>query len=64
MTNLKHFFEEAIPEYNQEQVYVSDMKKIIHWYNQLHDIGLLEFPDEPEEKADGEIDEPEEATKE
>ncbi len=53
---IKTFFAEAIPDYNQEQVYVSDMKKIIHWYNQLHDIGLLDFPDEPEEKVEGDPD--------
>ena len=60
---LKDFFEEAIPDYNKEQVYVSDMKKIIHWYNQLQELGLLEFSDEAEENDEGENDKPDEVAK-
>ena len=29
------YFEEIVPEYDKERVYVSDMKKIIQWYNLL-----------------------------
>ncbi len=48
---LKSFFQEVLPEYDRDRVYVSDMKKIINWYNLLlkHDIIR---PDE-EEKGDG-----------
>jgi len=52
---LKSFFEEAIPDYDKENVYVSDIKKVINWYNTMHKENLLEFTEEEEkteEKAD------------
>jgi hypothetical protein len=42
---LKAFMEEILPEYDKERVYVSDMKKLVHWYNMLHRLDLLK-PDE------------------
>ena len=45
---LKEFFEKAVPEYDQERVYNSDIKKVINWYNQLHGHNLLEFTEEEE----------------
>jgi hypothetical protein len=38
---IKKYFEEVLPEYDRERVYVSDMKKIIHWYNLLVKYDLL-----------------------
>lgn len=32
---LKSFFEEILPDYDNERVYVSNIKKIIQWYNLL-----------------------------
>jgi hypothetical protein len=40
---LKTFFEEAVPSYDKENVYVSDIKKVIHWYNLLLEQNLLDF---------------------
>ena len=56
---LKAFFEEAIPEYDKERVYNSDIKKVVHWYNQLHKYEMLDFTEEEkeedeEEKKEGE----------
>ncbi|NLH51771.1 MAG: DUF5606 domain-containing protein [Bacteroidales bacterium] len=45
---LKKFFAEAVPDYDTERVYVSDIKKIINWYNHLHEKGLLHLLDEAE----------------
>ncbi len=45
---LKKYFAEAVPEYDKDRVYVSDIKKIIKWYNILTDANLLEFKDEEE----------------
>ena len=39
----------AITEYDADRVYVSDMRKMIQWYNLLLDKNLLNF-DEPEEE--------------
>ena len=49
---FKAFFEELLPEYDKDRVYVSDMKKIIQWYLLLNEKDLLNEPDEekPEEK--------------
>lgn len=43
---LKNFFLETIPNYDQERVYVSDIKKTLAWYNLLVEKGMLEFKDE------------------
>jgi hypothetical protein len=48
---LKKYFEEIIPDYSKEKVYVSDMKKIILWYNLLHKKGML-VKEEPEKQDD------------
>lgn len=48
---LKSYFEEAVPEYDKNRVYVSDMKKVILWYNLLQKLGLL-VKDEPETEKD------------
>jgi len=50
---FKAFFEELLPEYDKDRVYVSDMKKIIQWYLLLNEKDLLNEPDEekPEEKV-------------
>jgi len=48
---IKAFFEEALPEYDKDRVYVSDMKKIIQWYQLLSDKDLITESEEenPEE---------------
>jgi hypothetical protein len=55
---LKSFFEKAVPDYNKESVYASDIKKVITWYNLLHEHKLLDFTEEEkgddEKKAEGE----------
>ncbi len=48
---LKSYFSEVLPEYDDERVYVSDIKKVITWYNQLHQLGLLEVKEQEEEEA-------------
>lgn len=39
--DLKAYFEQVLPSYNREQVYVSDIKKIIKWFNYLSERDLL-----------------------
>jgi len=53
---LKAFFEELVPEYDQERVYVSDIKKVFQWYNQLHSHNMLEVveKEDADEKEDSE----------
>ncbi|MBI5220057.1 MAG: DUF5606 domain-containing protein [Bacteroidia bacterium] len=47
---LKKFFVEILPDYDRKKVYVSDMKKVINWYNILQKHDLITFEEEPEKK--------------
>lgn len=49
---LKEFFDDALPDYDKERVYVSDIKKVIQWYNILHEMDLLDFTEEEEDKKE------------
>ena len=51
---LKTVFEEAVPEYDKERVYVSDIKKIIQWYNLLAEKKMLDFKEEEEKTEESE----------
>ena len=44
-----------MPDYDDERVYVSDIKKVLSWYNLLHQLGLLEVK-EVEEKPDEDVE--------
>ena len=37
---LSSFFAEILPEYDQERVYTSNIKKIVQWYNALIGVGF------------------------
>ncbi len=40
-SKLVAYFLEVLPDYDQERVYPSDIKKIINWYNMLQAKGLV-----------------------
>lgn len=40
-TTLRQFFRNVAPSHDDEQVYISDIKKIITWYNILKDMPLF-----------------------
>ena len=44
---LKVWFEDILPDYSRDKVYASDIKKVAHWYNILHNLNLL-VKEEPE----------------
>ena len=46
--DLKKYFKTAFAEYDEERVYVSDIKKVLNWYNSLQKDGLLEKKEESE----------------
>jgi len=62
---IKKLFEEILPDYDKEQVYVSDMKKVFTWYNFLLEKGLLDFTEEEEisEETENEEEEKNQETK-
>jgi hypothetical protein len=43
---LKKYFAEVLPEYDRDRVYVSDIKKVIMWYNLLQDKDIFKFGEE------------------
>ena len=45
---LKALFLKAIPNYDGDRFYVSHMKKVVDWYNELKNFASLDFAD-PEE---------------
>ena len=49
---LREKFAFVMPDYDEEAVYPSDMKKVFAWYQMLNDKGLLDFTVEPETKEE------------
>ena len=47
---LKKFFREILPDFDEDQVYNSDIKKVVTWYNLLKD--TLDEPDEDDDHSD------------
>jgi hypothetical protein len=47
---LEEFFFEILPDYDEDRVYPSDIKKVVQWYNMLVKNGLTDFS-EPEKVA-------------
>ena len=43
---LKAYFAEVLPNYDRERVYVSHIKKVLTWYNQLQRCNMLDVLDE------------------
>ena len=45
------YFETVLPDYDKDRVYVSDIKKILAWYNLLVEKKKMEFKEELEEES-------------
>ena len=45
---LREKFASIMPDYDEDAVYHSDMRKVFAWYQMLNDKGLLDFTEEPE----------------
>jgi len=46
---LEEYFFEVLPDYDEDRVYVSDIKKIVQWYNLLLKNGISDFSETKEE---------------
>jgi hypothetical protein len=51
---LKSLFVELVPDYDEDRVYLSDIKKVFQWYNQLFAKDLLEVIEKEEEESSDE----------
>lgn len=49
--NLKKYFVTILPNFDQDRVYSSDIRKIMTWYNILVTVGQTDFLTETEEEA-------------
>jgi hypothetical protein len=47
---LTNYFREIIPEYDEERVYFSDIKKVIQWYNVMQSADLIKIEKEIKKK--------------
>jgi hypothetical protein len=48
---LENYLLEILPNYDQERVYISDIKKLFQWYNLLHKAGELNKAEDVKEAA-------------
>ena len=46
---LKAYFAEVLPNYDRDRVYVSHIKKVLAWYNQLQRCNMLDVLDEKDD---------------
>lgn len=49
---------EILPNYDQDRVYPSDVKKIFQWYNLLHNAGLMTVEEDAKEEVTSETEKP------
>ncbi len=56
--DFRAFFETVLPNFDRERVYITDIKKLISWYNLLVSCGMTNFEaDEESVKNEGSNDE-------
>lgn len=49
---LRAYFAEILPDYDEDRVYPTDIKKVITWYNILTANGIADFKEEAAESAE------------
>lgn len=50
--NLRSLFKEILPDFDEDRVHDSDIKKLYQWYNILVKAGMTKFTDEKEDKEE------------
>ena len=40
---LMNYFRDILPEYDENRVYISDIKKVIQWYNIMQSVNLIKI---------------------
>ncbi|MDR0939459.1 MAG: DUF5606 domain-containing protein [Mediterranea sp.] len=57
---LRDYLASVLPNFDRERVYVTDIKKLVSWYNILVENGITDFKAEEEEKEEGQENKEEE----
>lgn len=47
--NIRNYFSKVLPDYDEDRVQVSDIKKVIKWFNFLNERKLITFTSDEEE---------------
>ena len=58
---LREYFAKVLPNFDRERVHVSDIKKLIQWYNILVNNGVTDFENEMQPTPGDNIDDRQEA---
>ena len=58
---LREYFAKVLPSFDRERVHVSDIKKLIQWYNILIENGITDFKEEMKPTEGDNIDDRKEA---
>jgi hypothetical protein len=51
-TTIEKYFTEILPDYDKDRVYVSNIRKLLNWYNTLQSTGNLKEKEEAKEGED------------
>ncbi len=51
---LEEYFFAILPNYDEDRVYASDIKKIVQWYNLLQEKDMLSFEEETKDTSEEE----------
>ncbi len=46
-SGLRDFFAKVLPDFDRDRVHLSDIRKLLTWYNQLLAAGITAFAEEP-----------------
>lgn len=49
---LRAYFKEVLPDFDEDRVYTNDIKKVFSWYNILLGAGITDFVEKEEEKEE------------
>lgn len=64
LNKLTAYLEEILPDYDQDRVYPSDIKKLFQWYNILQKAGFIQLEEEKKEEIKKEVPKKKPATDE
>jgi len=53
--DLINYFRDILPEYDEDRVYISDIKKVIQWYNIMQSADLIKISKNKKENKKNEI---------
>ena len=55
---LRKYFKEILPDFDEDRVYTNDIKKVFNWYNLLLAAGITDFADKEEAETEAAEEKP------